>query len=138
MCDILSTAFFCADQGNIQPGDTVDILGCGPVGILAILAAKHKGASKIIAVDVVPERRAKAEQFGAAAVDISNAAAAVAAATAGRGADVALELVGSVAALQLGFDLLRPAGVLSSIGVHTEQQFPFTPVDAYNKNITYR
>jgi threonine dehydrogenase-like Zn-dependent dehydrogenase len=136
--DILSTAFFCADQASISPGDTAVIIGCGPVGLLAILAARQRGASTVIAVDAVPTRRHKAAEFGAMAVGISEAAAAVAAASGGRGADVALELVGSGAALGLGFELLRPGGVLSSIGVHTEPQFPFSPVDAYNKNLTYR
>jgi threonine dehydrogenase-like Zn-dependent dehydrogenase len=94
--------------------------------------------SQVLAVDAVAARRAKAAQFGAITADLSEAAAAVAAATGGRGADVALELVGSNAALQLGFELLRPAGVLSSIGVHTAPQFPFSPVNAYDKNLTLR
>jgi|LauGreSBDMM110SN_4_FD.fasta_scaffold270044_1 threonine dehydrogenase-like Zn-dependent dehydrogenase len=48
-----------------------------------------------------------------------------------------LELVGSSAALRLAFDALRPMGSLSSVGVHTEPAFPFSPVDGYNKNIRY-
>ncbi|KAF6258722.1 chaperonin 10-like protein [Scenedesmus sp. NREL 46B-D3] len=136
--DILSTAFFCADQASISLGDTAVVIGCGPVGLLAILAARQRGAATVVAVDAVPTRRLKAAEFGAMAVGISEAAAAVAAATGGRGADVALELVGSGAALGLGFELLRNGGVLSSIGVHSEPQFPFSPVDAYNKNLTYR
>lgn len=136
--DILSTAFFCVDQGGVSSGDTVVVIGCGPVGLLAVLASRQRGASQVIAVDSVPSRRKKAAAFGAASVDILDAAAAIAAATDGRGADVVLELVGSAAALKLGFDLLRPASVLSSIGVHTEAQFPFSPVQAYDKNITYK
>lgn len=93
---------------------------------------------QVLAIDAVAARREKAAQFGAIAADLPEAAAAVAAASGGRGADVALELVGSNAALQLGFELLRPAGVLSSIGVHTAAQFPFSPVDAYDKNLTFK
>lgn len=104
------------------------------VGSVALIPC----ASQVLAVDVVPARRAKAAQFGAITADLPEAAAAVAAATGARGADVALELVGSNAALQLGFELLRPAGVLSSIGVHTAPQFPFSPVEAYDKNVTLR
>lgn len=55
-----------------------------------------------------------------------------------RGADVVLEVVGLSPALQLAFQILRPAGTLSSVGVHTAERFPFTPVDGYNKNVTYR
>lgn len=45
--DILPTAFFCAQQGGIQPGDVVAVVGCGPVGLLASLAARHYGAGKV-------------------------------------------------------------------------------------------
>lgn len=49
-----------------------------------------------------------------------------------------LEVVGLSAALRLAFTLLRPMGVLSSVGVHTSGQFPFTPVEGYDKNLTYK
>jgi threonine dehydrogenase-like Zn-dependent dehydrogenase len=45
--DILSTAFFCADNGEVQAGDTVAVVGCGPVGLLAVMAAQHRGAGKV-------------------------------------------------------------------------------------------
>lgn len=95
-------------------------------------------SSQVIAVDGVPSRRQLAERFGAAAVEPAAAADAVQSATSGRGADVVLEVVGSNPALQLALELLRPGGTLSSVGVHTEASFPFSPVDGYNKNLTYR
>ncbi len=58
--------------------------------------------------------------------------------TGGRGADVVLEAVGAPGALALAFELVRPAGVVSSVGVQVAPSFPFTPVDAYNKNVTLR
>ncbi len=45
--DILSTAFFCAERGEVGEGATVAVLGCGPVGLLAVLAAKHLGAGTV-------------------------------------------------------------------------------------------
>lgn len=45
--DILSTAFFCVDQGGVGPGDVVVVLGCGPVGLLAVLAARQRGAGQV-------------------------------------------------------------------------------------------
>ena len=136
--DILSTAFFCAEQGGVSPGDTVAVVGLGPVGLLAVIAARHLGASKVIAVEGVEGRRSKAAEFGAKAVAPEAAGAAVAAATEGRGADVVLEAVGASGALRLAFELVRPAGTVSSVGVHTAQGWPFTPVDAYNKTATFR
>ncbi|GIL97378.1 hypothetical protein Vretimale_3031 [Volvox reticuliferus] len=64
--------------------------------------------------------------------------AAVMAATDGRGADCVLEAVGNNSALRLAYDLVRPMGTISSVGVNTTSSFPFSPVDAYNKNITFR
>ncbi|KAI8469404.1 MAG: chaperonin 10-like protein [Monoraphidium minutum] len=136
--DILSTAFFCAEQGGVAPGDAVAVVGCGPVGLLAVLAARHLGASRVFAVDGVPSRAARAAAFGAEPLAPAAAAAAVAAATEGRGADVVLEAVGASGALGLAFELVRPAGAVSSVGVHTAAGWPFTPVEAYNKNATLR
>ncbi|GBF92050.1 hypothetical protein Rsub_04397 [Raphidocelis subcapitata] len=136
--DILSTAFFCADQGGVSPGDAVAVVGCGPVGLLAILAARERGAAKVFAVDGVPGRRAKAAELGATPLEPSEAAAAVAEATGGRGADVALEAVGAAGALRLAFDVVRPAGVVSSVGVQVGAAFPMRPMEAYDKNITLR
>jgi threonine dehydrogenase-like Zn-dependent dehydrogenase len=45
--DILSTAFFCVDQGSVSDGDVVVVLGCGPVGLLAVLAARQRGAAQV-------------------------------------------------------------------------------------------
>ena len=52
--------------------------------------------------------------------------------------DAVLECVGSPAASRLAFDLARPGGVISAVGVHHEAAFPFSPVEAYDKNLTYR
>jgi threonine dehydrogenase-like Zn-dependent dehydrogenase len=49
-----------------------------------------------------------------------------------------LEVVGSPDATRLAFDLVRPGGIVSAVGVHTEAQFAFSPVEAYDKNLTYR
>lgn len=59
-------------------------------------------------------------------------------ATGGRGADAVLEVVGSPSALRAAYELVRPGGTISSVGCHTEPTFPFSPVDAYNKNITLK
>lgn len=45
--DILSTAFFCADNGCVSDGSSVAVIGCGPVGLLAIMASLHLGAEKV-------------------------------------------------------------------------------------------
>ncbi len=76
--------------------------------------------------------------MGAIAVVPDEALAMVADATEGRGADAVMELVGLPAAQKLAFDVLRPGGVLATVGCHCSEQFAFSPVAAYDKNLTYR
>lgn len=123
-----------------RPGGTYAVIGCGPVGLLAIVGARELGAEKVIAVDVVPERLALAEAFGATPVHAKeqDAREIVNEATKGRGADGVLEVVGSPDASRLAVELVRPGGVVSAVGVHTESQFAFSPGEAYDKNLTYR
>ncbi len=138
--DILATGFYCAEMADVSPGGTYAVIGCGPVGLLAIVGARELGAEKVIAVDVLPERLALAEAFGATPVHANeqDAREVLDDATEGRGADGVLEVVGSPDATRLAVDLVRPGGVVSAVGVHTEPKFAFSPGDAYDKNLTYR
>jgi threonine dehydrogenase-like Zn-dependent dehydrogenase len=58
--------------------------------------------------------------------------------TEGRGADAVLEVVGSPGATRTAVDLVRPGGVVASVGVHTEEHLAFAPAEAYDRNLTYR
>jgi len=110
------------------------------VGLFAVLGARERGVLRVFAIDLLPERLALAESFGATPIDASreDARAILRDATEGRGADAALEVVGSPEATRLAVDLVRPGGVVSAVGVHTESRFAFSPVEAYDKNLTYR
>ena len=138
--DVLATGYHCARMAGIRPAGTYVVLGCGPVGLMAIVAARELGAETLYAVDAVPERLAHAARLGARPLNYrsENPVALVQEATEGRGADAVLEVVGSPQATRLAIDLVRPGGTVSAVGVHTEQQFPFSPVEAYDKNLTYR
>ncbi len=138
--DILATGFFCADLAEVGPEGAYAVLGCGPVGLFAILGARERGGERVFAVDLLPERLALAERFGAVSIDAreQDPREAVREATEGRGADAVLEVVGSPEATRLAFDLVRPGGIVSAVGVHTEAEFAFSPAEAYDKNLTYR
>jgi threonine dehydrogenase-like Zn-dependent dehydrogenase len=139
--DNFSTGFFCADMGNLQPEGITVVIGCGSVGLCAIVAAKHLGAQEIVAVDFVEERQRRATQLGAMACSPAEAIGVVRdlANKRGRpGADSILEAVGIPSAQELAFQLVRPGGTISAVGVHTSNTFAFSPADAYDKNITYR
>jgi threonine dehydrogenase-like Zn-dependent dehydrogenase len=107
------------------------------VGICAIAAARSKGIKTIFAVDSVEDRLDEAKDLGAIPLQlgVDDISERVRAATDGRDADGVIELVGNQAALRSAFDLLRPAGVLSSVGFH-QAQLPFTGLKCYLKGLT--
>ncbi len=138
--DIFSTGYFCAEMAEISPEGIYVTIGCGPVGLLAILGARDLGAEKIYAVDSIPERLALAKNFGAMPINYQSddPIEILRDATDGRGADAVLEIVGNASAGRSAFELIRPGGIISTVGVHTEKYITFSPVEAYNKNITYK
>jgi 2-desacetyl-2-hydroxyethyl bacteriochlorophyllide A dehydrogenase len=138
--DIIPTGYFCALQAGINPKGVFAVVGCGPVGLMAILGARELGAEMILAFDKEPARLAMASRFGAEAINVSNGNPRdrINELTEGRGADGVMEAVGNASSLQLAYDLLRPGGTLSSVGVCTEKNLPFSPTQAYDKNITMK
>src|SRR5580692_3114091 len=122
VADILPTAFEVGViAGRVQPGDTVAIVGAGPIGLAAIMTAKLLTPGKIISIDLADSRLAKAREFGAD-VTINNgtedAVALVMELTDGLGADVAIEAVGLPATFELCTELIRPGGRVANVGVH--------------------
>jgi threonine dehydrogenase-like Zn-dependent dehydrogenase len=107
---------------------------------MAVVAAFELGAERVLAIDPIAERRAFAAAFGAETAASTDAEELLAGPlhSAERGVAAVVEAVGSAASTRLAFDLLRAGGVLSSVGVHTRPEFGFTPVEAYDKNLTLR
>jgi threonine dehydrogenase-like Zn-dependent dehydrogenase len=137
VADILPTGFAGVRRGGVGVGDVVVVLGAGPVGLMAVLSARGT-ARELIAVDGVAERRALAEKLGAHAVTPGEAAAAVAAASAGMGADVVIEAAGALPALDASLELVRPQGTVSVIGAHFEPDYPLNNLLMFEKEITMR
>ena len=122
LSDILPTSFEVGVlNGKVSPGDTVAVVGAGPIGLAAILTARLFSPGKIIAIDLADNRLARAKEFGADVV-INNggtdAVAAVQAMTGGRGVDAAIEAVGVPATFELCADLVKPGGHVANVGVH--------------------
>jgi len=138
--DILSTAWSTAERAEIRPGDVAAVVGCGPVGLLAVLAALRLGASAVVAVDGVAYRREKARALGAIPVpaDATAARAALDELTEGRGADAVIEAVGSSSALDLAIHVARAGAVVAVAGYHTAATYPLAMPAAYTKNLTLR
>jgi len=122
LSDILPTGFECGVlNGQVKPGDTVAIVGAGPIGLAALLTAQLYSPAEIVSIDVDQNRLAVAKSFGATSVvDSSDGKAVekVMALTAGKGVDVAIEAVGVPATFDICQSILAPGGHLANIGVH--------------------
>ena len=136
--DNFSTGYYCAEMAAVNADGVYAVIGCGTVGQLAILAAKSLGARNLVAVDLIAERRDAAEKLGAIPCAPDEALQLVHEMSEGRGADSVMELVGMPAAQSLAYQLIRPGGIMSVIGCHCTPGFAFSPVEAYDKNLTYR
>jgi len=137
--DILSTALFGADLALVKPGQVVAVVGCGPVGLLAIRAAFSRGAREVLALDRIEGRLAEAERFGATAVHVDRDRPVEIAheLTEGRGADAAIEAVGTPDATRLAADVLRPGAAIGAVGFHVESRLALSPGEIYDRNLRY-
>ncbi|HEX3012022.1 MAG TPA: alcohol dehydrogenase [Syntrophomonadaceae bacterium] len=124
--DILSTGCFGAENACIEYGDTVAVMGCGPVGMCAMTTARLWGPSKIIAVDINQERLDFAVKQGIADVGVNplngDAGDQIRAMTNGLGADRTIEANGFKATFDMAIDAVRPGGNVSLIGVFEKPQ----------------
>jgi alcohol dehydrogenase len=122
LSDIFPTGFECGVlNGRVQPGDTVAIVGAGPVGLAAMLTAQLYSPSQLIHIDQDQNRLAAAKSLGATqTIDNTDGKAAekVMALTGGLGADVVIEAVGLAATFELCQKLVAPGGRIANIGVH--------------------
>jgi alcohol dehydrogenase len=122
LADILPTAFEVGVlNGGVQPGDTVAIVGAGPIGLATVMTAKLYTPGRIVAIDLADSRLEQAREFGAD-VTINNgredALASILELTGGLGADVAIEAVGVPETFELCTELVRPGGRVANVGVH--------------------
>ncbi len=138
LTDNLPTAWYGAEGARIQPGDTVAVVGLGPVGLCAVQSAFAMGASRVLGVDLVAERRAYAETLGAIALHPEDPKQHALELTGGLGADGVIEAVGADATIQLSLDLVRRGGHVSVVGVNQTRNFAFDMALAQVKSIAFR
>jgi len=121
--DVMGTGYHAVAHAGTRSGDTVAVLGLGPVGLCAVQAAIAAGATKVFAIDSVGARLAMAERFGATPLHLSedDPKRGVRGATEGRGVDVAVDAVGDPGPLAMAISLARDAGTVSGIGAYAGQ-----------------
>jgi S-(hydroxymethyl)glutathione dehydrogenase / alcohol dehydrogenase len=128
-CGVMTGIGAAVRKARIEAGANVVVIGTGAVGLNAVQGAKLVGAGRIIAMDVSPERRARAATFGATdAIDASapDAVDQVRALTQGRGADYVIEAAGHKAAFRLSLEAVRPGGQVVWLGkINVNDEVPF-------------
>jgi alcohol dehydrogenase len=122
LSDILPTGFECGVlNGQVKPGDTIAIVGSGPIGIAALLTAQFYTPSEIIMIDQDDNRLGVAKTFGATQTINSaqeDAIEKIKSLTNGKGVDVAIEAVGVPETFELCQEIIAPGGRIANIGVH--------------------
>lgn len=123
LTDNAPTAWYGARRARIRPGDTVAVVGLGPVGLMAVQSAFVLGAGRVLGIDLVPERRVAAVAFGAEPVD-GDPKVVVRELTGGRGADAVIEAVGADATIDLSIKIAARGARVSVVGVTQSPAFP--------------
>jgi threonine dehydrogenase-like Zn-dependent dehydrogenase len=129
-CDMLSTGFMGAENGNIPIGGTVAVFAEGPVGLMATFGAKLRGAGLIIGVESVPKRQELARHYGAdVIVDFTkeDPVQRILDLTDGVGVDTAIEALGADPTFQNCVKVTKPGGTVSNIGYHGGGEFVHLP-----------
>lgn len=142
LADPLATPIHAIRCSRFKPGDSVAVLGAGPIGLLTVQLLKRSGASQVICTEVSPQRASIAKELGAdyvlnPAAEGETLTARVAEVTGGLGVDIAFECAGTPAAFQQSLDLVRPGGQVMAVGV-IEQEIPVNPLDIVLKEIDLR
>ncbi|MBE7415955.1 MAG: zinc-dependent alcohol dehydrogenase family protein [Deltaproteobacteria bacterium] len=132
LSDVFPTGFECGVlNGEIKPGDTVAIIGAGPIGLAALLTSKFYSPARTIMADTDAGRLASAKELGATDTVLSDGKASerIMELTDGRGVDVAIEAVGVPSTFELCESIIAPGGHIASIGVFGE------PVDLHMERL---
>jgi 2-desacetyl-2-hydroxyethyl bacteriochlorophyllide A dehydrogenase len=120
--DVMGTGYHAVHESGVRPGDSLAVLGLGPVGLCAVQVAIAAGVSPVVAIDSVAERLDVARHFGAVAVHLREESTrdVVRQLTGGRGVDASVDAVGHPDALDLALRLARKAATVVAIGVYAE------------------
>jgi alcohol dehydrogenase len=136
--DVLATGYAAISRADLLPGDTVAVIGGGPVGQVVAMMAQARGAGPVVVVEPVASRRASATSLGSIGVDPVGARALVDGLTAGRGADAVVDAVGGAIGLGSSFRLVRRRGTIVSVGVHHDNHWAFPVQRAFADELTVR
>ncbi|MDX2525296.1 alcohol dehydrogenase catalytic domain-containing protein [Streptomyces europaeiscabiei] len=135
--DVLTTAYAAVLDAGVTPGETVGVVGAGPVGLLAAVCASVAGAARVVLADPNPERRKRAADHGFEAVE-PDALSAVVCTGIADGADRVIEAVGSDAALTCALHAAAVHGTVVAVGAHHSAAMPFPTGLSFARELTLR
>ena len=138
LCEPLSVGIHATRRGDVGVGDTVLVMGAGPIGLLTMEAARVAGATDVVVTDVVEEKLDVAADRGAdAVVNVSEreVSAVVDEYTDGRGADVVVEASGAEPSIRSTLDGVRRGGTVVLVGLADEATVPFDVLDIIDNEI---
>lgn len=134
--DNLATGWVAAQRAPVRPGAVVAVVGGGPVGQLASLAAQVHGAAVVVVSDPVAGRREIAAAHGAVASEPGETRHLLDALTEGRGADVVVEAAGGSRGLDAALDLVRGTGTVLSVSAHLQDEWRFPLTRSFSAELT--
>jgi len=138
LADNLPTGWYAALRAQVVPDEPALVLGCGAVGLCAVVALHAMGARPVVATDPIRERRDRAARLGARATAAQDVDEVVAELTAGEGVPSVVDAAGSTSATAAALRCLRPGGTLQVVAVPTRPELDLSPVEAYDRNLTLR
>jgi L-iditol 2-dehydrogenase len=140
MLEPLGVAIYSVDRGNVNPGMSVGVFGCGTIGLSVIQLARVAGAATVFAAELadMPHRIQAACSFGATVFEANNGREVdeILKATKGRGVDVAFEAAGDPEAVEAAIEAVKPGGRVVLIGIALEDRTVFTASTARRKDLT--
>lgn len=140
LADILPTAWSALEGSQVRIGDTVAVIGAGPLGQLVAMCAPLLGAGQVIAIDLDSARLDQVKALGALPVnpDDGDPVDAVYDVTNNQGADLVIEAVGNAGALKTAFEVARMAGSVTLVGSLIDEEFPLTAGEVFVRGLTIR
>ncbi len=140
MLEPLGVAIYSVDRGDVKPGMSVAVFGCGTIGLCVVQAARAAGAANVFATELpgMRHRIGVARSFGTTVFEANNGSEAdeILQATESRGVDVAFEAAGDPTAVEAAIAAVKPGGKVVLIGIPIEDRTAFTASTARRKDLT--
>jgi L-iditol 2-dehydrogenase len=140
MLEPLGVAIHAVDLGQVKPGMSVGVFGCGPIGLLTLQVAKAAGATTLIAAELLPHRLEAARALGATAVLPADGCETdqILRLTSGKGVDVAFEATEENDGVEAAIEAVRPGGRVILVGIPGDDRTAFSASVARRKGLTIK